>query len=380
MNIIGLFKVLGSGKRVLSFYLFTLLPLSMMAQWQRQPTPNDTLQPVRNLGNGKVAFSIYAPNAKEVGFGGDAMPWGAPLQFTKADNGVWTVVISDLKDGVYRYHFTVDGVKVQDPQGALSAETSALANIGDGKQFYDMRADVPHGAIAQRYYFSKPLNTLRRLHVWTPAGYEKSANRLPVLYLVHGGGDNDASWPGVGCACNILDNLLAEGKMQPMVVVMPNGSIATKNLMDEVPLFEQDLVTSIIPYIEDNYRVFTDKAHRAMAGLSMGGMETMETILNDNDKFEYFWVLSAGWFPAQKEQFEGYHQRLAKAASGIKKNVRQLVFTQGDPEDIAYQNGLATLKLFEAEGIKYEFYTAPGGHTWYTWRNNLHQLAQRLFK
>ena len=201
-----------------------------------------------------------------------------------------------------------------------------------------------------------------------------------MLYLIHGGGDNDASWPGVGCAGTILDNLLAEGKMQPMIVVMPNGSIATKNLMDEVPLFEQDLVTSIIPFIEDNYRVLADKAHRAMAGLSMGGMETMETILNDNDKFDYFWVLSAGWFPAQAEQFDGYRQRLAKAADGIKKNVRQLVFTQGDPEDIAYQNGLATLKLFDAEGIKYEYYSAPGGHTWYTWRNNLHQLAQRIFK
>ncbi len=201
-----------------------------------------------------------------------------------------------------------------------------------------------------------------------------------MLYLIHGGGDNDASWPGVGCAGTILDNLLAEGKMQPMVVVMPNGSIATKNLMDEVPLFEQDLITSIIPFIEANYRVLTDKAHRAMAGLSMGGMETMETILNDYDKFDYFWVLSAGWFPAQQEQFEGYRQRLSKAAAGIKKNVRQLVFTQGGPEDIAYQNGLATLKLFDAEGITYEFYDAPGGHTWYTWRNNLHQLAQRLFK
>ena len=360
--------------------LLACAAVPMSAQWQRQPTPNDTLQPVRNLGNGKVAFSIYAPNAKEVGFGGDAMPWGKPVQFTKADNGVWTAIISDVKDGVYRYNFTVDGVKVQDPKGPLSPETSALAVISDGKQFYDVRADIPHGAIAQRYYFSKTLNCLRRLHVWTPAGYEKSADKLPVLYLIHGGGDNDASWSGVGCAGTILDNLMAEGKMQPMVVVMPNGSIEAQNLMDEVPLFKQDLVTSIIPYIEDNYRVYTDKAHRAMAGLSMGGMETMETILNDNDKFDYFWVLSAGWFPAQAEQFEGYRQRLAKAADGIKKNVRQLVFTQGDPEDIAYQNGLATLKLFDAESIKYEFYTAPGGHTWYTWRNNLHQLAQRLFK
>ena len=367
-------------KHFFSIMALTFCAVPMMAQWQMQPTPNDTLQPVRNLGGGKVVFSIYAPNAQQVGFGGDAMPWGKPLQFTKSDNGVWTAVISDLKDGVYRYNFTIDGVKVQDPKGALSAETSALANIGDGKQFYDMRANVPHGAIAQRYYYSKVLKTMRRLHVWTPAGYEKSADKLPVLYLIHGGGDNDASWPGVGCAGNILDNLLAEGKMKPMVVVMPNGSIPVKNMMDEVPLFEQDLVGSIIPFIEDNYRVVADKAHRAMAGLSMGGMETMETILNDNDKFAYFWVLSASWFPAQPEQFEGYRQRLNKAADGIKKNVCQLVFTQGDPEDIAYQNGLATLKLFDAANVKYEYYTAPGGHTWYTWRKNLHQLAQRIFK
>ena len=125
-------------KKYLLATLMMVGSINVSAQWQMQPTPNDTLQPVRNLGGGKVAFSIYAPNAKEVGFGGDAMPWGKPLQFTKADNGVWTAVISDLKDGVYRYNFTVDGVKVQDPKGALSAETSALANIGDGKQFYDM--------------------------------------------------------------------------------------------------------------------------------------------------------------------------------------------------------------------------------------------------
>ena len=367
-------------KHTLLIILLIFATVPMSAQWQRQPTPNDTLQPVRNLGDGRVAFSIYAPNAKEVGFGGDAMPWGTPVNFQKAENGVWTAVIPNVKDGVYRYHFTVDGVKVQDPRGDLSPETSALANIGDGKQFYDVRADISHGAMAQRFYFSKTLNTLRRLHVWTPAGYEKGTEKLPVLYLIHGGGDNDASWPGVGCAGTILDNLMAEGKMQPMIVVMPNGSIDTQNLMDEVPLFEQDLMTSIIPFIEANYRVYADKGHRAMAGLSMGGMETMETLLNDYNQFDYFWVLSAGWFPAQQEQFEGYRQRLSKAAKGIKENVRQLVFTQGGPEDIAYQNGLATLKLFDAEGIKYEFYDAPGGHTWYTWRNNLHQLAQRLFK
>ena len=366
-----------------SFILIALMAFGSIttasAQFQRTPTPNDTLQSVRRQADGSVVFSIYAPKARTVSVAGDVVPWGAQPEVKENPNGVWNITVKDVKPGTYRYHFVVDGLNVYDPKGPLASETTAIAEIGDGTEF-DAMKDVPHGAMAQRYYHSKVLNTTRRLHVWTPAGYEKSADKLPVLYLVHGGGDNDASWPGVGCAGTILDNLLAEGKIQPMVVVMPNGSIATKNLMDEVPLFEQDLVTSIIPYIEDNYRVLADKAHRAMAGLSMGGMETMETILNDYDKFDYFWVLSSGWFPAQAEQFDGYRQRVNKAADGIKQNVRQLVFTQGDPEDIAYQNGLATLKLFDAAGIKYEFYTAPGGHTWYTWRNNLYQLAQRLFK
>ena len=364
-------------KQFFSMLVLACCSVPMMAQWQVQPTPNDTLQPVRNLGGGKVAFSIYAPNAKQVGFGGDAMPWGKPLEFTKAENGVWTAVVSDLKDGVYRYNFTVDGVKVQDPKGALSAETSALANIGDGKQFYDMREDIPHGALAQRYYYSKTLKTMRRMHVWTPAGYENASYSLPVLYLIHGGGDNDASWPGVGCACNILDNLMAENKMMPMIVVMTNGSIPTKNLMDEVPLFAKDMYEDIIPFIDNNYRVTRS---RAIAGLSMGGMETMECLLDFGYAFEYVWVLSSGWFPAQKEQFENYFQRLLNAKTGIKVGVRQLVFTQGGPEDIAYENGKATMKLFDQAGIKYDYHEAPGGHTWYTWRNNLYQLLQEIFQ
>ncbi len=350
------------------------------AQGNRQLNPNDTLQPVRNLGDGRVVFSIYAPEAKQVGIMGDVVTWDYPVNFQKAPNGVWSGTIPNVKDGVYRYYFTVDGVRVQDPKDPILNETFALACVSDGRQFFDRRTNIPHGAVAERHYYSETLKEMRRMYVWTPAGYEKSQDRLPVLYLVHGGGDNDAAWSGVGCAGDILDNLMAEGKMKPMVVVMPNGSIKTENLMDEVPIFERDLVTSIIPYVEDNYRVLTDKDHRAMAGLSMGGMETMETILNDYDKFGYFWVLSSGWFPAEKKQFESYRQRVLKVAEGVKTGVRQLVFTQGGPEDIAYKNGLATLKLFDEAGIKYEFYESPGGHSWYTWRHNLYNLAQRLFK
>jgi len=210
------------------------------AQWQHVPTPNDTLQSVRRLANGDVVLSIYAPEAQTVNVAGDIMPWGRELEVKKASNGVWSVTVPQVKDGVYRYHFVVDGVNVYDPVGTAAKETSALAYVSKqkGKDFFAQK-DVPHGAVAVRYYHSKALKATRRLHVWTPAGYENSTDRLPVLYLIHGGGDTDNSWPGVGCAGDILDNLLAEGKMKPMIVVMPNGSIDTGdgNMMGEVPLF-----------------------------------------------------------------------------------------------------------------------------------------------
>ncbi len=334
------------------------------------------LQSVRNMGNGDVAFSIYAPNAKEVKLGGDASY--QPHQFVKDGNGVWTATLHGIKDGVYRYNFVVDGVQVQDPQGPLSPETSALAVISDGKQFFDMRQDIPHGTIGQRYYYSRELKQMRRLHVWTPAGYENSTDRLPVLYLIHGGGDNDAAWPGIGCAGNILDNLMAEGKMKPMVVVMPNGSIQTDKLESEVPLFTNDLVTDIIPLIEKNYRVLTDPAHRAIAGLSMGGMETLDALLRHPGKFAYYWVLSSGWWYDEKTYPE--YQRQLNAVAPKLGHVKQLEITMGGPEDIAHKNCQKMLKLFDKAGVKYRYSERPGGHTWYVWRYNLLDLAQQIFK
>ena len=203
-----------------------------------------------------------------------------------------------------------------------------------------------------------------------------------MLYLVHGGGDTDVSWPGVGAAGLILDNLMAEGKMVPMVVVMPNGSIEMPdgNMMGEVPVFAEDMIKSIIPFIEDNYRVHTDQANRAMAGLSMGGMETLETTLNNPEMFSYVWVLSASFAPGNKEVYEYERVRLKKEADRYNRNFKQLVFTQGGPSDIAYNNCKETLKLFDEAGIRYEYHDVSGGHSWEAWRQNLHALAQRLFK
>lgn len=349
-----------------------------MAQWNRPRTPNDSLVSAEVLPGNKVAFRIYAPQATKVELAGDI--WNANTKFVKDARGVWEGIMENIVPGAYRYHFIVDGVRVYDPKAPEAPETSAILRIAaTGNEFFSMK-NVPHGAMAQRYYHSKSLDTTRRLHVWTPAGYEKSVDKLPVLYLIHGGGDTDNSWPGVGCAGLILDNLMAEGKIKPMIVVMPNGSVQSESLEGGVPLFIKDLMNDIIPYIEDNYRVLTDKDSRALAGLSMGGLEALEAGLDNYHKFGYLWILSSGWFANDTKKYEERGAYLKKIAPDFNKTVRQLVFTQGGPEDIAYNNCKEMLKLFDAAGVKYQYSEAPGGHSWYTWRNDLYNLAQKIFK
>ena len=340
----------------------------------RRPTPNDTLQSTRILPDGKVLFQIYAPQAQSVSVGGD-LPWDKPVRFEKADNGVWKGVCEGLGEGVFRYSITVDGVRVQDPKAPLSAEQASLLTVGESYV-----KDVPHGAVAQRFYWSETLGTMRRLHVWTPAGYEKSKAKLPVLYLIHGGGDNDASWPGVGAAGWILDNLLAEGKMVPMIVVMPNGAIETPDMMGEVPIFGEDMVTSIIPFIEANYRVKTDQKHRAIAGLSMGGMETMETAFLHPELFSYVWVLSSSFSPGNQQPYIE-RIKLNENAARLNKNFKALVLTQGGPTDIADRNCQETRGYLDAAGVKYDYMeNAQAGHSWTTWRADLQTLAPTLFR
>lgn len=359
-----------------SLITLAILAISFSANAQeafyRKTTPNDTLQSTRVLPNGKVLFQLYAPQAKSVSVTGD-LPWDKPVNFVKSENGVWKGLCEGLQDGCFRYNFIVDGVRVQDPKAPLSEEQASLLTKGEGYV-----KNVPHGAVAQRWYWSETMHELRRMHVWTPAGYEKKSKPLPVLYLVHGGGDNDAAWPGVGAAGYILDNLLAEGKMVPMIVVMPNGTIHTDDIMGEVPLFGEDMVKSIIPFIEANYNVKADKKHRAMAGLSMGGMETFETTFLHPELFDYVWVLSSS-FSAGEQQPYVDRIRLNEIAGSL--NFKKLAIAQGGPADIAWKNCKVTLKYLDEAGVKYEYMeNSQAGHTWVTWRADLATLAPTLFK
>ena len=336
------------------FALMAMACVSMMANAQfpqRTPTPNDTLKSVTVNADKSVTFRIYAPGAKTVTLGGDLAGYGdiipAP-KFVKQANGVWEAKANTVNPngGTYRYNFVVDGVRVNDPKAAATADLTAVVNIDpEGDGFWSMKENVPHGAVATVYYKSSTFNNTRRCHVWTPAGYEKGNQKLPVLYLIHGGGDNDYAWPNVGSAGNILDNLLAEGKMVPMVVVMPNGSVNTD-------LFTDDMMNDLIPYVESHYNVYTDKDHRALAGLSMGGLETLNVSLLHYNSFAYV----------------------------MNKSFKIYKFYMGGEEDIAYQNCIATREAFTKAGVKHEYSSMPGGHTWHVWRHNLHDFAPLLFK
>jgi enterochelin esterase family protein len=322
--------------------------------------------------SGVVTFQIYAPNAERVSVAGD-IGFENFKDLTKNDAGVWSVSTSPLSPGVYRYSFTVDGVSVADPRSSIVRENRALFEVhGEGSGFWATR-DVPHGDVRTVWYPSSTTQSTRRMNVYTPPGYDRSTEALPVLYLIHGGGDNDTAWPTVGRANFILDNLLVDGQVAPMLVVMPDGSIP-------VDVFRDDLVEDIIPYVENRYRVLADPKHRALAGLSMGGLQVLEAFLGYPGMFTYINVMSSGWFADNEEMFESGDRRLAEIAGTLNSTVEYLLFTQGGPEDIAYNNCLEMLKVFDKHGIKYEFSEMPGGHSWIVWRHDLYHFTQRLFK
>ena len=257
-----------------------------------------------------ITFRIVAPKA-DSGFvflasatlpGERAQGWRLP----KGTDDVWQLTLGPIEPGAYRYLINVDGVPVVDPTNPSTSESNnnvwSLVNV-PGLEFEDTN-DVPHGALAEVTYYSSSLKRFRRMHVYTPPGYEANAEKYPVFYLLHGSSDSDGSWSSVGRANFILDNLIAAKKAKPMIVVMPAGhtrplgsprpeGVAGRPPVDE---FVADFMTDIMPYIEKHYRVIADKQHRAIAGLSMGGGQSLNISIANLDKFGYIGVFSAGIF------------------------------------------------------------------------------------
>ena len=345
-----------------------------------------------------VTFRILAPKAEAVRLSAGDIPGNGPgAEMTKDTNGVWEVTIGPIDSGAYRYNFNVDGLSVIDPRNPATSESNN--NVWSfvyvpGSDFMDTR-DVPHGAVASLTYYSKTLKRFRRMHVYTPPGYELGHGKFPVFYLLHGAGDSDDAWTSVGRAGFILDNLIAAGTAKPMIVVMPAGHTrpfgfgrgAPRPLVDD---FVQDFLSDIMPYVEKNYRVYSDRVHRAIAGLSMGGGQTLNIAIPDLEQFSYVGVYSSGIFGitgrgpganANAPQGPSWEEQHLAALDNpkLKKGLKLFWFSTGK-EDGLIATTRATVEMFQKHGFQPVFHESPGAHTWINWRNYLDEFAPQLFR
>src|SRR5581483_2707218 len=287
---------------------FPALILALGSLIQAQPAPPAVVSPEVQADR-HVVFRILAPKAESVKLSGTDIPGvGMGVVMTKQENGVWELSLGPIDPGAYRYNFNVDGVPVIDPRSSAISESNnnvwSLVYV-PGADFMDTRK-VPHGAVAAVTYYSTALGRFRRMHVYTPPGYELGSAKYPVFYLLHGAGDNDEAWTSVGREGFILDNLIAAKKAKPMIVVMPAGHTSSAGFgggrgaapADGTPPppdeFTQDFMTDIMSYVDSHCRVMTARAHSAIAGLSMGGSQTLNIAIPHLDKFAYIGVFSSG--------------------------------------------------------------------------------------
>jgi enterochelin esterase-like enzyme len=365
---------------------------------QRTPTPNDTLVSTEVLSDRRVTFRIYAPKASEVTLRGDWMETPAPVKLEKDEKGVWAATVGPLVPDFYSYSFTVDGVRTLDPKNpTIKQGVNSIDNMffldGAEAAFQDNKS-VPHGEIRKVWYQSTTLGTQRRMHIYFPPGYDNGKERYPVFYLLHGGGDEDSGWSTIGRAGFILDNLIAEKKARPMIVVMPNGSLPRPaNLPTPAPgtppdpavtaalqdRFTNELLKDVAPFVEKNYRVLPGAANRAIAGLSMGGGQTTRVVTTNPDQFAYVAVWSAGVNPQTSADFEKRAAALLDNAEKANKQIKLFSISVGD-KDFTLAGSKNLAEILKKRGIKHDLRISGGGHTWINWRNYLRDYAQALFK
>jgi len=339
----------------------------------------------QQLPDGKVVFKIKAPKATEVQLRGDWMDSGKGVPMTKDDLGEWSITIEGMEPDLWSYNFIVDGVKTNDPGNAMNKGgarylDSAVDVKGPAAEFQALK-DVPHGTVTAHWYMSKATGTVRRVHIYTPPGYGVSAKtKYPVLYLLHGSGDSDREWSAWGRANWIIDNLLAEGKAKPMIVVMPDGHPVTGTdpaaRAKASQVFMEDLIGSVMPLAETVYRIDAKREMRALAGLSMGGGQTVYVGLRNLDKFSHLGVFSMG---IRNEGFEKEHA--AVFADPAKTNKQLKVFqVMCGKTDFLYKSAVALHETLDKGGIRHTWVESAGGHIWPNWRRYLRDFAPLLFR
>lgn len=340
---------------------------------------------------GRVRVQISAPEANLV----QLDIGGVKYDLTKDENGVWIGESAPQDEGFHYYQLNIDGASVPDP-GSLyfygaSRWGSGIEIPAKDQDFYALK-NVLHGQVREQLYYSETSKNIRRCFIYTPPGYDKDINkRYPVLYLQHGGGEDETGWSSQGKTGLIMDNLISEGKTVPFIIVMDNGTWAMPRPAGNTPRvdrssgqwppqgwadgFKNTLLNDIIPMVDANFRTITDSQHRAMAGLSMGGMQTRVITLANPDIFSYVGLFSGG----------SINMEDVKNANGFKENVK-LVFISYGSRELENSGGFggdpkANTAEIQKDGINTHFYVSPlTAHEWQTWRRSLHEFAPLLFK
>ncbi len=381
------FKVWKNGLYMFSQFLFKPVDASQFSKYTVLGTAAATnirsAKYPQILPDSRVLFRIKAPDAQKV-----QIDLGKKYDLQKDTGGYWIVTTDSISEGFHYYSLLIDGVAVADPASETFYGMGRMASgieipfKGDG--YYALK-DVPHGDIRIKKYFSPVTRSWRQCYIYTPPGYDaNTTTKYPVLYLLHGGGEDERGWAMQGKTDIILDNLIAEQKAKPMIIVMMDGNVSAGGPggfgEQALRAFENELKQSLIPFIEKNYRVATDANSRALAGLSMGGLQTLHAGVRNSNMFAYLGVFSSGWWSNQPALSTPQYEYMKTNASTINNNLKQFWVAMGGKEDIAYNNCKIMLAKFDELNINYKYSEYPGGHTWPVWRNNLYNFAQLLFK
>jgi enterochelin esterase-like enzyme len=327
-----------------------------------------------------VTFRIRAGSAPDVRLSLD----GDHAMVKDAD-GIWSVTLGPLEPEIYEYSFQIGGAKVMDTGNRLLKTglfPASLLDVPANPPRFDQTQDVPHGTIQIRSYTSTPYKKQRSLYVYLPPQYDREpARRFPVLYLRHGNGDDESAWTIEGRAGVILENLIAEGKAVPMIIVMPYGESGASggNSPEGTAALGKELLDDVIPLVDKNYRTLTGRDNRAIAGLSMGGGQAFTIGLQHLDRFAWVGEFSSGVLSDANFRIEKYMPGLVEDASGLNQRLRLLFLScgSGDPR---YQGQLDLRDALAKYKIRYEWYSTPGVHEWKVWRHSLHEFLPLLFQ
>jgi len=389
-------------KKQLLLILAFLVSLSLPAHAQQALFGGTEIISPEIHENQTVTFKVNATEAEEVKLSGDWMPaegyMPGSVNMVKDENGLWSHTTMELEPELYGYAYMIDGVRTNDPNNVfvsrdISTNTNILLVEGGQADLYKVN-DVPHGSVIRRWYESPGLDMTRRITIYTPPGYETSEASFPVLYLLHGAGGDEEAWNELGRASQIMDNLIAQGKVQAMIVVMPNGNVSQQAAPGEgirgyyKPQFMEEGTMNgsyegsfmdIVNFVEGSYRVKADKAHRAVAGLSMGGFHSLHISRYYPNTFDYVGLFSAAILPNQDVSSKVYKDIDATLTTQM-ENGYKLYWIGIGKTDFLYKNVVNYKEKLDGMGMPYTYRESDGGHIWKNWRIYLSEFTPQLFK